>query len=97
MEKWDRCAFATSEDDLEGRVCYGGLDLSSTLDLTSFVLCFPPRDDEDDYIFLCWFWIPEENMRERVRKDHVPYDKWTKQGFIKTTEGNVVDFFDHIF
>ena len=92
MAKWDECNRIIDPDELKGRECYGGLDLSSTLDLTSFVLCFPPRDGEDDYIFLCWFWIPEENMRERVRKDHVPYDKWTKQGFIKTTEGNVVDY-----
>ena len=41
MEKWDKCAFAVSEDELEGRVCYGGLDLSSTTDITAFVLVFP--------------------------------------------------------
>ena len=37
MEKWDKCAFATNEDDLEGRVCYGGLDLSSTTDITALI------------------------------------------------------------
>lgn len=37
MDKWDKCEFAVSEDDLEGRVCYGGLDLSSTTDITAFV------------------------------------------------------------
>ena len=42
MEKWDACAFPVSEDDLEGRICYGGLDLSSTTDITAFVLVFPP-------------------------------------------------------
>ena len=34
MDKWDACAFPVSEDDLEGRICYGGLDLSSTTDIT---------------------------------------------------------------
>ena len=42
MEKWDTCNFAVDEDELEGRVCYGGLDLSSTTDLTAFALVFPP-------------------------------------------------------
>ena len=28
---------------LKGRDCYGGLDLSSTGDITAFVLMFPPR------------------------------------------------------
>ena len=36
MDKWDACALPTNEEMLEGRVCYGGLDLSSTTDLTSF-------------------------------------------------------------
>ena len=47
MDKWDKCEFAVSEDDLEGRVCYGGLDLSSTTDITAFVLVFPPEDEKD--------------------------------------------------
>lgn len=43
------CNFAVNEDDLEGRVCYGGLDLSSTTDITAFVLVFPPLDEDDKY------------------------------------------------
>lgn len=92
MDKYDECNAGIDIESLRGRECYGGLDLSSTLDLTAFVLCFPPRNEEEKYIFLCWFWIPEENMRARVRKDHVQYDKWAKQGYINTTEGNVVDY-----
>jgi phage terminase large subunit-like protein len=92
MEKWDRCAFAVSEDDLEGRVCYGGLDLSSTTDITAFVLVFPPFDEEDKFVILPYFWIPEENMDQRVNRDHVPYDVWERQGYLQTTEGNVVHY-----
>ena len=92
MEKWDRCAFAVSEDDLKGRVCYGGLDLSSTTDITAFVLVFPPEDEEDKYMVLPYFWIPEDNLDLRVRRDHVPYDVWERQGFLQTTEGNVVHY-----
>ena len=92
MEKWDRCAFATSEDDLEGRVCYGGLDLSSTTDITAFVLVFPPQDEDDKFVVLPYFWIPEDNLDLRVRRDHVPYDVWERQGYLQTTEGNVVHY-----
>ena len=92
MEEWDKCSFAVSEEDLEGRVCYGGLDLSSTTDITAFVLVFPPVDEDDKYVVLPYFWIPEENMAVRVNRDHVPYDVWEKQGFLKTTEGNVVHY-----
>ena len=92
MEKWDNCAFAVDEDELEGRVCYGGLDLSSTTDITAFVLAFPPLDDEDKYIILPYFWIPEDNLTLRVNRDHVPYDVWERQGYLQTTEGNVVHY-----
>ena len=60
MDRWDKCSFAINEDDLLGRVCYGGLDLSSTTDITAFVLVFPPLDETDKYIILPYFWIPEE-------------------------------------
>lgn len=92
MDKWDECNFKVDSDELIGRECYGGLDLSSSIDITAFVLVFPPLDEDDKYIVLPYFWIPEENLRLRVRRDHVPYDVWEKQGYIKTTEGNVVHY-----
>ena len=92
MEKWDKCAFAVNPEALRGRACYGGLDLSSTTDITAFVLVFPPDGPDDKYTILPFFWIPEENMELRVRRDHVPYDVWEKQGYLKTTEGNVVHY-----
>ena len=92
MEKWDACAFPVNEDDLEGRVCYGGLDLSSTTDITAFVLVFPPSDEDDRYILLPYFWVPEDTLDLRVRRDHVPYDLWERQGHLMTTEGNVIHY-----
>ena len=92
MDKWDECGGAVNEYELEGRACYAGLDLSSTSDLTAMVLVFPPRDNEEQYIVLPYFWLPEETMQLRVRRDHVMYDKWERQGFIHTTEGNVVHY-----
>ena len=92
MDKWDVCGFKVDEKSLEGRVCYGGLDLSSTTDITSFVLVFPPEDEDDKFVVLPYFWIPEDTLDLRVKRDHVPYDLWEKQGWLKTTEGNVVHY-----
>lgn len=92
MDKWDACAFPVREEDLEGRICYGGLDLSSTTDITAFVLVFPPLDDQDKYCILPYFWLPEETLPLRVKRDHVMYDIWAQQGFIQTTEGNVIHY-----
>ena len=92
MQVWDKCAFPVDPAALEGRVCYGGLDLSSTSDLTAFVLVFPPLDEDDKYTVLPFFWIPEESLELRVKRDHVPYDIWKRQGYLQTTEGNVIHY-----
>lgn len=92
MEKWDKCAFPVDAEYLKGRECYGGLDLSSTTDITAFVLVFPQKDDNDKYYILPYFWIPEDNIDLRVRRDHVPYDVWKQQGCLETTDGNVVHY-----
>ncbi|MCG1024537.1 terminase TerL endonuclease subunit [Dehalobacter sp.] len=92
MDKWDACAFAVDPEALRGRICYGGLDLSSSTDITAFVLVFPPLDEDDKFVVLPFFWIPEDNIDLRVRRDHVNYDVWKKQGYLLTTEGNVVHY-----
>lgn len=92
MEKWDACKVNFEESVLEGRVCYAGLDLSSTTDITALVLVFPPIDEDDKYHVLPYFWVPEETVGLRVRRDHVPYDIWEKQSYIMTTEGNVIHY-----
>ena len=92
MQKWDACKRSFTEDFLAGRTCYGGLDLSSTTDITAFVLVFPPENEDDCYYVLPYFWLPEETLPLRVCRDHVPYDVWQRQGFLQTTEGNVVHY-----
>ena len=77
---------------LEGRECYGGLDLSSTGDITAFVLMFPPRNEEEKYILLPFFWVPEETIPQRVKTNSVPYDVWERQGYLMSTEGNVIHY-----
>ena len=88
--KWDSCKDATPFEELVGRKCYGGLDLSSTTDITALVLVFP-RDDKG-YDVLCYFWVPGDSMVNREKKDRVPYPVWASQGFIEETDGNVVDY-----
>ena len=77
---------------LEGRDCYAGLDLSSTGDITALVLIFPPRDENEKYVLLPYFWIPEETIPRRVKANSVPYDIWEIHGYIMSTEGNVIHY-----
>ena len=89
MDKWDACGGEINLEDLKGKSCYCGLDLAATTDLTALSLVFPR---EDGYDVLMRFWIPGDTAREKEHKDRVPYSLWSRQGFIKLTEGNVIDY-----
>jgi phage terminase large subunit-like protein len=98
MESWRKCAGDVAALEmakrLKGMTCYGGLDLSSTSDITAFVLVFID-EDENAHVF-CRFWIPEDNMLIRTRDDGVHYQQWVDAGYIEATPGNVIDY-DWIF
>ncbi len=89
MKKWAQCDTAVVEEDLRGLPCYAGLDLASTTDVAALVLLFRV---EDMIHVLCRFWIPEETMVIRSKRDGVNYDLWEKQGYITATPGSAIDF-----
>ena len=91
-QHWQACGAAVDAEGMRGRICYGGLDLSSNTDVSAFLLVFPPQGNGDRYQVLSRFWIPEEAMVERSRRDRVPYDAWVRQGLITATPGNVIDY-----
>jgi phage terminase large subunit-like protein len=89
---WDECGKGSDlqPEDLLGKKCYGGLDLSSTLDITAFVLWFP-----DFNALLCHFFVPMRACRERERLNKARFDGWADAGFINITSGETVDY-DHV-
>lgn len=89
MDLWDECGGAVP--DLAGRECFAGLDLSSTTDLSSLVLAFPPEEDEP-WCLLPFFWVPKDNAHRRELRDKVPYLVWAKDDHITLTPGNVIDY-----
>lgn len=93
---WRNAAGSVDADALRGRICFGGLDLSSNTDVTAWLMVFPPEIEGDPYKALCRFFVPEDNIRERVKKDRVPYDAWVNQGYITATPGEVIDY-DYVY
>ncbi len=83
---WEKCCEEVNPKDLEGESCYGGLDLSSTTDLTSLVLFFP-----DSGAILPYFWLPSDGLKEKEITDRVPYTLWRKKGFLECNEGRAID------
>lgn len=82
---WAACRQVTPDDDLRSRPCYLGLDLAGTTDLNARVLLW--LDGEGGYDVRAHFWMPEDNVAERVNADHVPYDLWIREGWITATPG----------
>ncbi len=77
---------------LRHRRCFAGLDLSSTRDLTAWVLVFPPEDEGGRWIWVPRIFMPRENIEQRVKRDKAPYDLWLQSGALIATEGNVTDY-----
>jgi len=86
-DAWAACGEQTPLEDLRKEPCYAGLDLSSTTDISAFVLKFPRTGDA-----LGWFWIPEDEMEKRERRDRVPFSAWVRHGYVEATPGNVIDY-----
>lgn len=73
---------------LEGRECFGGLDLSNSCDITAFALIF---EIDGRFVLLLHCWIPYDTMMERFRKENISYPDWVDKGYVIATDGNVID------
>ena len=89
-EKWMLCDGEVDINYLRGKVCYAGLDLASTRDITCLALLFP--DDEGCYDIINYNFIPEENAKKRSERDKVNYDKWYRENYVIYTPGDVTDY-----
>lgn len=90
LDRWDASAGVVDPGALVGQECYGGLDLSTTTDLTAFALLFPQRDGS--YMVLPEFWVPGDTAARADKRDRVPYTAWARDGYLHLTPGNVVDY-----
>ena len=89
---WDATESPVGRDELRGKTCYLGLDCSTTNDLTAVTAVFPPQAGVDKWTAIFEAWIPEANVIEREHTDKVPYRMWEREGYIRITEGDAVDY-----
>lgn len=87
MEKWDACNGAADEESCYGESAFVGIDLAATKDIAAVVHYFP-----ESGIVVPRLYVPEEQARERERRDGVPYLTWGRQGLIRLTPGSTVDY-----
>jgi len=88
MAEWKKCNTSKIDyESLKGKKAWAGLDLSSTRDLTAYVLIV----DTDPYTIIPHFFLPEDTIKKRSAEDGVPYDQWEKAGLVHATPGNIID------
>uniref|UniRef100_A0A6M3L7W3 Putative terminase n=1 Tax=viral metagenome TaxID=1070528 RepID=A0A6M3L7W3_9ZZZZ len=92
MEKWRACANPATEEQLAGRDCYLGVDLSRVIDLTAMSAVFPPFETDPLWRVKTWAWAPQERILTRSAVDNVPYADWARDGYLTATPGNRVDY-----
>ena len=85
---WDSTAGIVDEMKLAGRACHGGLDLSSVSDITALCWDFTGEDDRHEVIWR--FWVPEAKVRDLDNRTAKNASVWVKNGWLKTTPGNVI-------
>lgn len=90
IELWDACEGVVLPEKLKGKQCFAGLDLARSKDMSALALVFP--DSAGGFDVIMRYWLPEDEIQERIRRDRVPYDLWTREGLILKTPGNVADF-----
>lgn len=81
-------------EKLKGLTCYGGVDLSSTKDLTAFVLLFPPQPGLEVAVWLPYIWRSGYGVEEAEKQDHALYRDWERAGFMRICEGDTIDYAD---
>lgn len=87
MEHWKNCASDMTIEDMRGKDCYFGLDLSSGGDLTSGALEFPfDMDGSRKYYIHSHSFIPAARVAEHIKTDNAPYDMWIKDKLLTVTE-----------
>lgn len=96
QDKWLTFDIANNENtynvkELFDTYAIGGVDLSSTTDLTCATLLI--IKNKQKYIVQQYF-IPSERLEFKIRDDKIPYDKWEKRGLITICEGAKVNYSD---
>ena len=78
-----------TNEDLFDTYAVGGVDLSSTTDLTCATILV--LKDGKKYVLQQYF-IPQANLEYKIKDDKIPYDIWEKRGLVTVCEGAKVDY-----
>lgn len=92
-DKWKKCGSKRTLEDMRGRSCWVGLDLSSGGDLTTYSLEFSEEyiselgEAKEKCYFYSHSFMPRGRLQEHIETDLAPYDLWESMELITVTGG----------
>lgn len=89
LTKWRECKGEIDLDFLRPHPCYGGLDLSSTIDLASFRLVW---NVEGTIYTKGWRFVPSAAVRQRTTRGLIPYAGWVLRGDLIESGNESIDY-----
>lgn len=92
LRKWDALDGAVDRAALRGQRAWGGLDLSAVSDFTAWAVWVQSNRPGAELDLLARFWVPEDRVEDLERKLQVPLSRWIADGWVTTTEGDVIDY-----
>lgn len=94
LHLWDACTQRlVTEDQLAGRLCYGGLDLAATTDLAALAWLFPDAENPDGMMDVLWrAWVPEAQLPMLDRHTGGKASVWAREGLLTATPGDWIDY-----
>jgi phage terminase large subunit-like protein len=92
LDKWRAAKSPIDLEDLKGRPCFGGLDLSAKYDLSAFALRFPPMADNEQWRSLYFSFLPEGQLKTAEDRDKQTYRQWAVDGYLTPTPGDMIDY-----
>ena len=92
-EVWNQCANTDgmTHSDMYGRAGVAAFDISSTQDLTAFVMALDHTEDDPVTRLIPTFWLPGDGLKEKGERDRVPYIAWRDAGYLNTLPGKAVN------
>lgn len=89
VSDWQACPKLPDEAILRGCPCWLGFDLSSTTDITAAVMVW--QFEQGELAIRPYFWMPADTLEERGYEDRMPYVRWQREGWLRTTDGRSID------
>lgn len=79
--------------DFRGSYAIGGVDLSSTTDLTCATILMMKPGDPKKYVHQM-YWMPADLIEQRTIEDKIPYNAWLQRGLLRGCEGQKINYAD---